>query len=283
MITLADKFEEYAGTKEYHGIVAVIQRWFYGEMIRASWCATSVSYFAELLGILGQLGGKNENVYEMMMDCRQANAETGRGLFLYRRDIPRGAVLKRGCVIFMLNDGSVMTAGSNKHVTSSGASVVYIGSGAFIGIGGNQSDAIMPKTYSQQKIYAVFYPVYGKDPRDFVADLYAGALGRTGEAAGAAWWKKGLTVQTLTGIRAAQDFYLGQEYASRRRTDPEFLVDLYHGLLGREPDKGGYDYWLGRMAGGRMERKDVLKGFCVSAEFLNRCNSFEISRGTWTE
>lgn len=283
MKTLADKFEEYAGTKEYDGIVAVIQRWFYGTMVRASWCATSVSYFAELLGVLGQLGGKNENVYEMMEDCRKACRETGKGAFFYANEIPAGAALKRGAVIFMLNSGTVMTAGSNKHVTVSQATIPYTGRGAFLAIGGNQSDAIMPKQYKQQKIYAVFYPVYGKDPRSFVQTLYKGALGREGEPAGARYWTDGLSCEALDGIKAAQGFFLGEEYRKRNRTDRQYIEDLYAGLLGREPDTAGFNWWHSRLAEGKLRREDVLKGFTVSAEFLNRCNSYNIARGSWAQ
>lgn len=60
--TLADEFEKYLGTKEYDGIVATIQKWYYGKLVKDAWCATSVSYFANLIGVLDQLGGKAENV-----------------------------------------------------------------------------------------------------------------------------------------------------------------------------------------------------------------------------
>ena len=44
-------FKQFEGTKEYDGIVAQIQKWYYGSLIKASWCATAVSYFMDQLGV----------------------------------------------------------------------------------------------------------------------------------------------------------------------------------------------------------------------------------------
>ena len=64
LYTLADCFEAYEGTKEYNGIVAKIQEWYYGYVSKTAWCATSVSYFADYIGIADQVG-KYENVDKM--------------------------------------------------------------------------------------------------------------------------------------------------------------------------------------------------------------------------
>lgn len=158
--TITDAFEPYIGTTEYHGIVADIQRWFYGDLVKASWCATSVSFFANQVGVLSQLGGKNENVYRMM----KAAEGTGKGTFLYRKDIPNGYVIKRGTVIFMLKSDPPMTETSAKHVTTAYEDITYRGSGNMRCLGGNQSDSIKVSQYSQTTIYAIFLPDYEKDP-----------------------------------------------------------------------------------------------------------------------
>lgn len=41
----ASKLADHLGTKEYDGIVAEIQKWYYGRLVKAAWCATCVSYF----------------------------------------------------------------------------------------------------------------------------------------------------------------------------------------------------------------------------------------------
>lgn len=75
-LTLADIISNYIGTKEYDGIVATIQKWYYGELVKTSWCATAISYFSNQIGVLEQIGGKNENVYNMMLSCQEYSKNT---------------------------------------------------------------------------------------------------------------------------------------------------------------------------------------------------------------
>lgn len=164
MKTISDEFQPYIGTKEYNGIVATIQKWFYGDVVHASWCATSVSYFMNELGLLKQIGGKNENVYRMMKATEKANRETGKGSFAYREKLIKGQLIPRGTIIFMLHSDPPMTESSSKHVTTAAADFTFSGSGTFTALGGNQSDSIRISTYGQSEIYAVFWPDYGQEP-----------------------------------------------------------------------------------------------------------------------
>lgn len=50
-------------------------------------------------------------------------------------------------------------------------------------------------------------------------------------------------------------------------TDEEFVHNLYHHLLAREPDSGGMEHWTGVLADG-TSRSDVLEIFLTSPEFL---------------
>ena len=160
MKTLTDMFEAYIGAHEYNGIVAEIQKWYYGYVYKGAWCATSMSYFANQLGILDQLGGKNENVYEMMIDTTKAVRKSGKGKFMYAAQIPYQYVIKRGTVIFNLNSGTHMSADSSKHVTTAYKDFVYDVDDNYDALGGNQSDEIRVSTYSQKRIYAIFEPDY---------------------------------------------------------------------------------------------------------------------------
>lgn len=163
MKTLTDMFKPYIGTHEYNGIVATIQEWFYGYVYKGAWCATSMSYFANQLGILDQLGGKNENVYEMMIATEKAWKRTGRGNFMYSVQIPKGYKIKRGTVIFNLNSGTRMTATSSKHVTTADKDFAYNIAYGYDALGGNQSDEIRVTTYPQTRIYAIFEPDYSEE------------------------------------------------------------------------------------------------------------------------
>lgn len=162
MKTITDLFEPYIGTVEYNGIIADIQRWFYNtkDVVHASWCATSVSFFADKAGVLDQLGGKNENVFRMMIAAEKANAALHKGAFRYRKSLSEGETIKRGTVIFMLRSSSPMTETSSKHVTTAYQDFTFTGKGTFKALGGNQSDSIRVSEYSQTTIYAVFAPDY---------------------------------------------------------------------------------------------------------------------------
>lgn len=163
MTTITDLFEQYIGAHEYGGIVATIQEWFYGYVYKGAWCATSMSYFANQLGILDQLGGKNENVYEMMIATEKAWKRTGIGNFMYSVQIPKGYIIKRGTVIFNLNSGTKMTPTSSKHVTTANKDFAYNIANGYDALGGNQSDEIKVSVYAQTRIYAIYEPDYSKE------------------------------------------------------------------------------------------------------------------------
>ena len=154
MKTVTDLFEPYIGTREYNGIVAEIQTWFYGYVYKASWCCTSMSFFLNRMGLLDKIGKKQENVYEMMEMCRKS----GFGKFYYRKNIPSNYKIKRGTIVFMLNSGEVMTSTSSKHITSAYEDFVWKGTGNWKALGGNQSDQIKVSQYTQSKIYAIYWP-----------------------------------------------------------------------------------------------------------------------------
>ena len=164
-MTVTDLFEKYKGTMEYNGVVRDIQVWFYGELLKMSWCATSISYFMNELGLLSQIGGKNENVCQMMLDTEKTCKKTGVGRFFRKADIPKGYEVPRGTVAFMLWNGTMRVDNPNKHVTSVERSFEWKGSGKFKALGGNQSDGILSKDYNQGNVYAIFIPDYKDEPR----------------------------------------------------------------------------------------------------------------------
>lgn len=157
MRTITDAFTPYIGTTEYHGIVAKIQQWYYGCLIKDSWCATSVSYFANEVGILDQIGGKNENVCLMM----RAAEKTGKGAFYHKAELKKRRI-RRGTILFMLWDGEMRPDNPSKHVTTAAEDFDYTGRGYCKCLGGNQGDQIKIAQYSQAKIYAAFEPDYGE-------------------------------------------------------------------------------------------------------------------------
>lgn len=160
--TLTDMFEEHLGAKEYDSFVSKMIKWYYGYDAKVAWCAISMSYMANQLGILDQFGGKHQNCYEMLTAVKLAVKKTGKGKVI-EKDQLRNHLIKRGTVIFVLNDDPPMKYTSKKHVTTAYKDFVYKGTGTYENLGGNQSDMIKVKTNAQSRIWAIFEPDYGEE------------------------------------------------------------------------------------------------------------------------
>lgn len=151
-MTLIEAFEKYIGTREYNGIVATIQTWYYGYVSRTAWCATSMSYMANECGILDQLGGKNEGVWEMYNACK---AKHGKGKFYDYANLPDR--IPKGAVCFFLRNGA-------SHVTLAYADTNLDKLKYIACLGGNQNDSICVKSYHMGCLQAVFVPEYKTSP-----------------------------------------------------------------------------------------------------------------------
>lgn len=146
-------FKQFEGAKEYKGIVAQIQKWYYGSLVKASWCATAVSYFADQLG----LKLKAENVNVLRVQCRTlSDASTGKYYDRSTTGLPD--IVKKGDILFWLWSGDTMTNTSSKHVGVCAAEKVAIQSAVVPCIGGNQDNKICVKNYDTRKLYAVYRP-----------------------------------------------------------------------------------------------------------------------------
>ncbi|SDC82621.1 DUF4214 domain-containing protein [Belnapia rosea] len=103
-----------------------------------------------------------------------------------------------------------------------------------------------------------------------VARLYYAALGRAPDAGGWQGWtdyvKGG---HSLSELAAA--FPASAEFQARYPSvdNAGYVRLLYENTLGREPDQGGYDGWLGYMNQGHS-RVELLQLFADSQEFIHR-------------
>lgn len=145
-------FKQFEGTKEYNGIVAQIQKWYYGSLVKASWCATAVSYFASQLGI--PIKAENVNVLKTACDIL---AKGGIGKYYERRTSGLPTTIHKGDILFWLWSGDIMTNTSSKHVGVCAADT-SIQSAVVPCIGGNQDNSICVKNYDTRKLYAVYRP-----------------------------------------------------------------------------------------------------------------------------
>ena len=150
---LIEAFEKYNGVREYDGIVAEIQIWYWGRLVKEPWCATALSFFAERCGILDQIGGKNAGVWEMMNACRAKHEKDGR--YIKYNEIRE---IDPEDIVFMQRNGA-------SHVCVATQHIAYRNSADTIAcIGGNQNDMICVKSYAMNKISAIYRPEYKEDP-----------------------------------------------------------------------------------------------------------------------
>lgn len=131
---------EHRGDTEYNGFVATVQKWFYGSVVRASWCATTISYLLAKVGI-GEC--KSENV-KTLLDKISAS-----GKFEL---LDKTCDVERGDILFWLWSGNMMTESSSKHVGiaehPSKGSIIYC-------LGGNQKDKICTLGYDRKYLFCI--------------------------------------------------------------------------------------------------------------------------------
>lgn len=129
------------GTQEYDGIVADIQTWFYGHLVKAPWCATCVSY---VLSKIYHYTCKYENVYHLNNWAKSTLIQVDSLSDAKENDL------------VIISYGAPLAVTSRKHAT------FYTGkrddSGNYLCLGGNQSNSIRISAYSPSDIHAVYRP-----------------------------------------------------------------------------------------------------------------------------
>lgn len=113
---------------------------------------------------------------------------------------------------------------------------------------------------------------------DFVERCYTVTLERSSDPAGFADWKSQLTNGEAVGAYIAYGFLFSAEYLNKNKSNEDYVTDLYHLFMGREPDTAGFNDWVSQLEAGKS-RVDVFAGFANSTEFYNLCDEYGISAG----
>ncbi len=115
---------------------------------------------------------------------------------------------------------------------------------------------------------------------DFVERLYDTCLGRTARSDEIESWASLLKKNEITGAKAARGFFFSDEYKNSKKTDEEYVTDLYNTLMDREPDEAGLADWVGILEKG-ASREKAFAGFVNSAEFKAICEAHGIEPGSY--
>lgn len=109
-------------------------------------------------------------------------------------------------------------------------------------------------------------PVNQKAVEEYVDRLYRKVLDREPDAEGRAHHVSALMDRRITPAQTGYGFYFSAEELKKREVNEEFVKELYRGLLGREADASGLEYWL-KGSYKDMSRVDLFNAFAASAEF----------------
>lgn len=97
--------------------------------------------------------------------------------------------------------------------------------------------------------------------------LYQAYFTRLPDAGGVQYWlqmlRGGTTLATVSNYFAGSPEFVGT-YGNL--SNAQFLARVYQNVLGRQPDQGGYTYWMNQLSAG-MPRGSLMLNFSESAEF----------------
>jgi hypothetical protein len=113
---------------------------------------------------------------------------------------------------------------------------------------------------------------------DMVTDFYRGLLWRLPDSGGFGFWTQQFRSAQCEGantVHAQVDaisraFAEGAEYNGFRRSNAEFVGDLYNAFLRRGGDLAGVQFWISELNRGARTRSQVRQAFLASREFSAR-------------
>ena len=125
------------------------------------------------------------------------------------------------------------------------------------------------------------------DDAAFVDILYRTLFDREGDAGGTSYWLEQLTAGKLREmviwgfLRAAEFKTLSDSFGVTALNAADesaygiraFVERFYTLVLGRQPDRGGFDNWVTALTNGSYAGGDIAKAFFLSAEYLNQNTS----------
>ena len=110
----------------------------------------------------------------------------------------------------------------------------------------------------------------------FVIRCYQQCLNREPDRGGLDYWVNSLLEGSRNGADAARGFIFSPEFINRTTTNLQFLTILYTAFFNRNPDDGGFNYWLNKLNKG-TGREKVLNDFVNAQEFDNLCEQCGIT------
>ena len=153
----------------------------------------------------------------------------------------------------------IATVSGTGKVTAKAVGTVTISCTAKDGSGKKATCKITVRNYTKTEAY--------------VARIYTKALGRNPEIAGLKYWTAEINARRKTPVQVAEQFFFAPEFTNKKLNNTAYVKVLYRTFMGREADRGGLNYWIGRLNRGES-RKSVLEAFAGCPEFRKIVKSF---------
>lgn len=107
--------------------------------------------------------------------------------------------------------------------------------------------------------------------------LYLGGMGHIPDSEGFLWWSYEVRFGE-SGLKGMADgFVYSSEFksyadmnADGEVSNHEFVTHMYENVFEREPDRGGYNYWIGELDSGASDQGDVLMQMTQSNEYIDQ-------------
>ena len=116
-----------------------------------------------------------------------------------------------------------------------------------------------------------FHQVYDNMDNSLFVDTLIGHTGVSFTASERAALVTGLGSGTMTRAEALRSIAENNCFADAKRNET-FVMMEYFGYLRRNPDAGGFAFWLAKLNefGGNFEQAEMVQAFIVSGEYRNR-------------
>ncbi len=101
-----------------------------------------------------------------------------------------------------------------------------------------------------------------------VLRLYLAFFDREADIEGANYWLA-LSAEGASIDRISGEFAISAEFGNTYGSvgNEQYLNILYQNVLDRQPDQAGFDYWLGLLDGGQLDRGGVVRWIANDVEF----------------
>ena len=111
--------------------------------------------------------------------------------------------------------------------------------------------------------------------KDFINQFYLGFLNRYGDQDGLDYWSNEIINGNKTVANVLEVMINSDEFKSKNYTSEQVIKCMFQGVLGREADEAGLNYWLNQLISGKSN-KYILNEFLNSNEFLIKLNKIGI-------